>query len=41
MERYVYLIQKIKDGSDWPKGCTIWADQPCKGWRVLRKMRVE
>ena len=38
--KYMYLLEKIKDGTDWPKGSCIWATHPCKGWRVVRKMEV-
>ena len=23
--KYIYLIERIKDSSQWPKGCKIWA----------------
>ena len=38
--QYVYKLQRIRDSRDWPKGCIIWADAPCTGWRVIGKMRV-
>lgn len=41
MKKYVYRLQRIKDSDQWPKGCKIWALQPCKGWRVIGKMGVE
>lgn len=37
----LYLIEKIKDSRDWPAGCRIWAYAPCKGWRVIRKMKAD
>lgn len=37
---YMYLLQRIRDCADWPKGCTIWADAPCAGWRVIEKIKV-
>ena len=37
MNRYLYLIQKLKDGHDYKKGMTIWA----KGWRIIKKVRAE
>lgn len=24
-KRYVYLLERIHDSKDWPKGCRIWA----------------
>ena len=39
-KRYMYLIERIRDSRDWPKGCRIWADAPCTGWRVIQKMEV-
>ena len=38
--KYVYLIERIRDGADWPAGTRIWADAPCTGWRVVGKMKV-
>lgn len=37
---YVYLLECIRDGTDWKKGMRIWAHQPCKGWKVIRKQEV-
>lgn len=34
----LYLLERIKDSPDWPKGCRIWAYQPCIGWRVIKKI---
>ena len=34
-----YLLERIKDSRDWPKGIRIWASHPCKGWRVIQKMK--
>lgn len=39
-KRYMYLLENIRGGRDWPKGCRIWADAPCTGWRVVQKMEV-
>ena len=39
-KRYVYLLQRIRGSRDWPEGCTIWADSPCKGWRVIGRKEV-
>lgn len=38
--RYVYKLQRIRGSIDWPEGCTIWADAPCVGWRVIEKRRM-
>ena len=37
----MYLLERIKDGRDWHKGDCIWATHPCKGWRVIKKVRFE
>lgn len=37
---YMYLLERIRDGSDWCKGSTIWASHCCTGWRVIQKIRV-
>ena len=39
--QYVYKLQRIRDSRDWPKGCIIWADEPCAGWRVIEKRKVQ
>ena len=39
--RYLYLLMKLKDGHDYTKGMTIWAHNPCKGWRIIKKVRAE
>lgn len=39
--KYMYLLERIKDGRDWKKGMRIWAEQPCTGWRVIEKIKVE
>lgn len=36
--KYYYLLERIKDGVDWKKGMRIWAYQPCKGWRIIKKI---
>lgn len=41
MKKYMYLLERIRDGTDWQKGMRIWADRPCPGWRVVEKMRVD
>lgn len=38
--KYMYLLERIRDGSDWEKGMRIWADSPRTGWRVVEKIRV-
>ena len=32
-----YLLERIKDSRDFPKGIRYWCDQPCKGWRIIAK----
>ena len=39
--KYMYLLERIKDGQDWKKGMRICAEQPCTGWRVIEKIKVE
>lgn len=39
--QYIYLLERIKDSREWPKGCTIWADMPCAGWRVIKKIMCD
>lgn len=41
MKRYMYLLERIKDSYDWPKGITIWANHKCPGWRVLKKIKID
>lgn len=41
MKRYVYLLERIKDSENWPKGIRIWAHSPCVGWRIIKKMEVK
>ena len=36
----IYLLERIRNGRDWEKGMRIWADQPCKGWRIIAKRRT-
>ena len=40
-KRYIYLLENIRGGRDWPKGCRIWADAPCTGWRGIDKVEVD
>lgn len=35
----MYLLERIKDSYDWPKGARIWAEHPCKGWRIVKTMK--
>lgn len=35
----MYLLERIKGCRDWPEGSRIWATHPCKGWRVVAKMK--
>lgn len=39
-KRYMYLLERIADGTDWKKGERIWANSPCKGWRVIKKVET-
>ena len=39
-KKYMYLLEKIRDSHDWPKGSRIWAEHRCTGWRVIGKMEV-
>lgn len=40
MKQYLYLLERIRDSLDWPKGSKIWTDAPCTGWRVIEKVRI-
>ena len=31
----MYLLERIKESKDWPKGARIWSDTRIKGWRVV------
>lgn len=35
-KRFMYLLEKIRDGTDYPKGIRIWTDHKCTGWRVVK-----
>lgn len=37
----IYLLERIKNGTDWRKGMRIWAYQPCKGWKIICIEEVE
>ena len=39
-KRYMYLLERIRDSHDWPKGSRVWAEHRCTGWRVVEKMEV-
>lgn len=39
-KRYMYLLERIQDCTDWEKGMRIWAKSPCVGWRVVNKIEV-
>lgn len=39
-KRYMYLLECIKDGTDWEKGMMILAYSPCVGWRVVERIEV-
>ena len=32
----MYLLERIKDGTDWKKGDQIWSDTKITGWRVIK-----
>ena len=38
VRKYMYLLERIKDGADWESGMRIWANSPCTGWRVIKKI---
>ena len=38
--KYMYLLERIRDGANWEKGDKIWGHSPCTGWRVVRKIEV-
>lgn len=40
-KRYMYLLEKIRDGTDYPKGIQIWAEHRCTGWRVIDRMEIK
>lgn len=37
----LYLLERVRGSWDWPKGCRIWAEAPCKGWRIIEKRRFD
>lgn len=39
-KKYMYLLERIKDGVDYESGMRIWADSPCTGWRIVEKIKV-
>lgn len=40
-KRYMYLLERIRDGTDYPKGTRIWAEHRCTGWRVVDRIEVK
>lgn len=40
-KKYMYLLERIRDGTDWQKGTRIWAEHRCTGWRVIDRMEVK
>ena len=34
---WIYVLQRIKDGPQWPAGTIIYSHRRCKGWRVVEK----
>ena len=41
MKKRIYLLERIKDSADWEKGMKIYAEHPCKGWRVIAEVKCE
>lgn len=44
MKRKMYLLEAIHDAKDpygWRSGQRIWADSPCKGWRIIQVIYVD
>ena len=45
MKRKMYLLQRISDKKGnpygWRKGEMVWADSPCKGWRIVKIVYVD
>lgn len=44
MERKMYLLERIHDSKTtygWKSGERIWADSPCKGWRIVKVVYVD
>ena len=39
-KKYMYLLERIRDGATYRKGERIWAYSPCTGWRVLEKQKI-
>lgn len=39
-KKYMYLLERIRDGVNWEKGMRIWANSPCTGWRVVMKIEI-
>ena len=40
VRKYMYLLERIRDGRDWKKGDRIWANSPCTGWRIVMKREI-
>ena len=44
MKRKMYLLERIHDSKTtygWKSGERIWADSPCKGWRVVKVAYID
>lgn len=39
--RVVYVLERIKESRDWPKGARIYANRPCRGWRTVDIIHVK
>ena len=40
-KRYMYLLERIRDGTDWQKGMRIWAEHKCTGWKVVKVIEIK
>ena len=43
MKTKMYLLQRISDSKGpygYRSGETIWADSPCKGWKIIKVVYV-
>lgn len=39
-KKYMYLLERIRDGATYRKGERIWADSHCTGWRVIERLEI-
>lgn len=33
--KVIYVLERIKESRDWPKGARIYAEHKCRGWRTV------